>query len=107
MNTRAKVQSVILAASLTFGAAAFAAGPGQHRTTSVNVQFYDLNLETVSGAVTLYSRLQRASRKACDLRSRRVHSLQEASDAKRCYRDALSLAVEKIDRKMLTELHRS
>ena len=107
MNTRAKVQSVILAASLTVSAAAFAAGPGQHRTTSVNVQFYDLNLETVSGAVTLYSRLQRASRKACDLRSRRVHSLQEASDAKRCYRDALSLAVEKVDSEMVTELHRS
>lgn len=105
MNTRLKVQSVILVASLAFGSAAFAAGPAQHRTTSVNVQFYDLNVETLSGAVTLYSRLQRASRKACDLRSRRINSLQEANDAKRCYRDALSLAVEKVDSKLLTELH--
>ncbi len=107
MNLHTKAKSVLLAASLAIGLPAMAAGPGQSQTVSVNVTFYDLDVETLDGAKELYSRLQRASRKACDLRAPGITSVQAAADARRCYERALNVAVEKIGSEPLQLIHAS
>lgn len=105
MNLRRKVQIVMMTAALTVSMAA-AAGANQYNEVSVKVTFYDLDVQSDEGAKTLYSRLQRASRRACDVRQRGV-SLRDIADARRCYAESLSAAVEKIDSDALHRLHKS
>ena len=107
MNQRSIASIAILAAALSFSLTAGAAGPDSFKRTKVTVQYYDLDVHSYAGARTLYSRLQRASRKACALRGRGISSLREVADAKRCYAESLSAAVEKIDSEALTQLHSS
>ena len=75
---------------------------------SVKVSFADLNLEKQEGAKVLYRRLQHASKQACGFRELKVGgSLNRMSEAQRCYREALSAAVEKIDSDLVTQIHNS
>jgi UrcA family protein len=75
---------------------------------SVKVSYADLNLEKQGGAKALYRRLQQASKQACDVRGLNVEgSLKQTSEARQCYRDALSAAVEKIDNDLMTQIHNS
>ena len=105
MKQRRTALSIVLAAALSVSVTAMAAGPNQFKQTKVTVTYYDLNIHSDKGAKTLYSRLQRASRKACALRGRGIHSLREVADAKRCYSESLSAAVDRIDSEALTRLH--
>jgi len=78
------------------------------KDVSVKVSYADLDLEKQGGAKALYRRLQQASRQACDVRGLNVEgSLKRTSEARRCYRDALSAAVEKIDSDLMTQIHNS
>ena len=105
MKQRSIVTGVVFAAVLFLSVASLAAAPDQFKQTEVIVEYYDLDIHSDKGAKTLYSRLQRASRKACALRGRGISSLREVADAKRCYSESLSAAVEQIDSKALKRLH--
>ncbi len=73
---------------------------------SVKVSYADLKLETKEGANALYWRLKQASKQACDVRGLKVEgSLKRFRETRRCYREALSAAVQKIDSKLVTQIH--
>ena len=75
---------------------------------SVKVSFADLNLEKQAGAKALYRRLQQASKQACDVRGlMNAGSVRRIAETQRCYREALSVAVEKVDNELLTQIHNS
>ena len=98
--------SLLLALGITLPAIAFAGAPSQIEDTSIRVSYEDLNIQSEAGARVLYSRLKRASARACDVESLTEHgSIDRARDAKTCYHEALSNAVENIDSDALTEIH--
>lgn len=111
MNTKKAATTAVAAATLIafgFPLSASAAAPSQIEKVSVKVAYSDLNIESYSGAKSLYARLQRASRKACSFRpSSRVVSVREASEARSCYNSTLEAAVKKIDSDTLAEVHAS
>ena len=75
---------------------------------SVKVSYADLNLEKQAGAKTLYRRLQKASRQACDVRGlNNAGSLRRITETKKCYAEALTAAVKKLDNVLLTAIHNS
>ena len=73
---------------------------------SEKVTYSDLNVEKEEGAISLYRRLQQASKRVCGVESLnnsgsvRLISLQQS-----CYRETLDAAVAKIDNAALTDLH--
>ena len=75
---------------------------------SVKVSYADLNLEKQEGAKALYRRLQHASKKACGFRGLNVlGSVRSVTVSRRCMRETLSAAVEKVDNELVTQLHNS
>jgi len=75
---------------------------------SVKVSYADVNLEKEEGAKILYRRLKRASEQVCDVSSLHIAgSLNRIVVSRRCYRDTLSAAVEKIDNELVTNIHNS
>ena len=85
-----------------------AATPSQFEKISVKVSYADLNIESDAGARALYSRLKRASRKACNVKSlTSAGSLREVRSASRCYDQTLEAAVREIDSDALTRIHSS
>ena len=107
MKRSRKFQCIIFATTMAIGASAWSAAPSQlDQQLTVTVSYRDLNVHSDEGARELYSRLQRASRKACDTRNRRVvGSLRELAKARQCYNETLSAAVETVDSDALTRLH--
>jgi UrcA family protein len=76
------------------------------RGVSMKVSYADLNLEKSEGVKTSYRRLQKASRHLCEYRTPRdERSIEVLSDARQCYHNTLSAAVEKIDNELLTQIH--
>ena len=87
---------------------ASAGNKNELKGVSVKVSYADLNLEKKAGAQVLYRRLQNAAKQACDVRSLRVEgSLSNIAESRRCYRGALSAAVEQIDNEIVTNIHDS
>ena len=83
-------------------------GAGRAEDTSVKVSYEDLNINSEAGARVLYSRLKRASEKVCNVESLTEHgSIERVRDARLCYREVLSSAVENIDSDALTRIHTS
>jgi UrcA family protein len=75
-------------------------------TNKCTVSYADLNLENDESVRVLYRRLQQASREMCDVASPRLPGyLHLLSEARQCYRDSLSNAVDKIDNEVLTRIH--
>jgi len=73
---------------------------------SVKVTYADLNLEKQEGAKALYRRLQQASKQACDVGSLREEgSVKRLGEARQCYSDALTTAVEELDNELVTQIH--
>ena len=73
---------------------------------SVNVPYGDLNINNEEGVAVLYRRLQNASTEVCSVR--RASKLKCPScmrDAKDCYKDALSRAVDAVGSELLLALH--
>ena len=73
---------------------------------SKNVSYGDLNLNNEEGVAVLYRRLQNASAEVCNVRrawQRKCTSCMR--DAKECYEDALSKAVDAVGSDLLLALH--
>ena len=91
------------AALCALGAAAQAANPPASGTRSITVNYRDLDLSTLRGALTLYERLQAASRHVCEGAQYGVYGYQEWQT---CYRAALADAVSKVNSPLLTAVQR-
>ena len=77
-----------------------------------SVSYADLNLESEESVRVLYRRLKRASKELCSATPPRVagsvsvyYRPYNGQETRRCYREALSNAVDKIDNKDLTRIH--
>ena len=100
--------SLLLALGVALPAITFAGAPSYFEEVSVKVSYEDLNIHSEAGARVLYSRLKRASEKACDVESLSEHgSIERVRAAKLCYHEVLSSAVENIDSDALTRIHAS
>ena len=102
------LKTVVLASLFALGlpSLAVAASPSQFGEGSIQVEYGDLNINTVAGAKTLYTRLQKATAAACDLRPyRELGSIGLYNESRTCYKSKLSAAVERISNDKLTRLH--
>lgn len=78
------------------------AGPSAAGRT-VTVNYRDLNLSTIDGAITLYQRLKGAARTVCDGPLTGIAAYQEWRS---CYDAAMADAVAKVNNPLLTAVHR-
>ncbi len=105
------VRKILMAAAiivLSIPAIASVSDKNKLKGVSVKVSYADLNLEKEEGAKVLYRRLQQASEQVCDVSNLYIAgSLKRIADARSCYREALSAAVEKIDNELVTNIHNS
>ncbi len=74
------------------------------------VSYADLNLESEEDVQELYRRLQYASKEVCNVASPQtadsyVMKLVRQQATQRCYREALSNAVDNFDNENLTRIH--
>lgn len=103
------VKSLITATAIFAISAPAAASLGTDKgleSNAVRVSYADLNLENEAGAQTLYSRLQRASKRVCGVEPYKIAgSIRIMADMQRCYRSTLTTSVEKIDSEELTKIH--
>ena len=100
--------ATIIVVALGAPAIASADAKSDLKVVSVKVSYADLNLKKEAGAQVLYRRLQNAAKQACGVRSLSVEgSVSNIVEARRCYREALSAAVEQIDNEMVTNIHNS
>ena len=100
--------SLLIAVGIALPAVASAGVPDQAGDTSIKVSYEDLNIGSEEGARVLYSRLKRASAKACNVESLSEHgSIERVRDARLCYHEVLSNAVENIESDALTRIHAS
>jgi len=75
---------------------------------SVKVSYADLNLEEQEGANALYVRLKQASKQACDANGMTIgKAMKTTAELQRCYHQALSGAVRKVDNELVTQIHNS
>jgi UrcA family protein len=74
-----------------------------HGARSVSVNYRDLNLSTIEGAITLYERLKGAARTVCDGPLTGVAAYREWRS---CYEAAMADAVATVNSPLLTALHR-
>ena len=89
-------------------ASAVAATQSQLADGAISVSFADLNIQNEAGARVLYTRLQRATKSVCSVKSyRELGSLSRVSQAEKCYAETLSEAVSKIDSAELRKIHSS
>ena len=77
-----------------------------------SVSYADLNLENEESVRVLYRRLQRASNKLCSDAPPKIagslpiiYVFSDGVEIRRCYREALSNAVDKFDNEDLTRIH--
>jgi UrcA family protein len=84
------------------GASAASAGPATSGN-AVTVNYRDLNLSTIDGAITLYKRLKGAARAVCDGPLTGVAAYHEWRS---CYDAAMADAVAKVNNPLLTAVHR-
>jgi UrcA family protein len=70
---------------------------------SVSVNYRDLNLSTIQGAITLYERLKDAAQTVCDGTLSGVAAYREWRS---CYDAAIADAVAKVNSPLLMEVHR-
>ncbi len=100
--------ALLVAVGITLPVAASAGDPSKDEESSVKVSYADLNIDSEAGARVLYSRLKRASEKACHVESLTEHgSVDRARNARVCYEEVLSDAVANIDSAALSRIHAS
>ena len=100
--------AIILVTGLATPMVGLAASPSQVYDDPVTVSYSDLDINSLSGAQTLYSRLQRATEEFCGVESyTTIRSVRVVADARACFAGSLSAAVEKIDSDTLTSIHTS
>jgi UrcA family protein len=79
------------------------AASAYEESRNVVVRFSDLNLSQPKDAATLYNRIQRAARKACEDDGR--ESLERLQQFHKCMEQAVTNAVAKVSSQQLTEIH--
>ena len=84
-------------------APAVPAADGASLTRSLEVHYGDQDLSTLGGATNLYRRIEKAARFVCGAQGRRM---DERSDWRRCYREAVDGAVSEVNSPLLTAVHR-
>ncbi len=101
--------ATIVVVALGAPAIASAGNMNEVENVSVRVSYADLNIENERDAQSLYRRLKQASKQACDYHGGLFNagSLNRLTETRRCYEEALSAAVEKIDNEMVTNIHNS
>ena len=97
--------AVLAVGALAIPVTAIGAAPSQFESVSVKVSYADLDIHSDKGAKVLYSRLKRASQKACSLDPYLKSGLNERQKAKVCYEAALDAAVARIDSSALQQIH--
>ena len=103
------IKSVVTAvAVVAFSLPAIASADTELKGKSEKVSFSDLNVSKQEGAEQLYSRIQQASKRVCDVESLSVtRSIKQLSQSMRCYRQTVDASVAKIDSDTLTAIHES
>ena len=97
----ALLATVTLATGLTVDHAS--AASAYEEPTNVVVRYSDLNLSQPKDAATLYHRIQRAAREACE--DNGLESLERTVRIRRCMQEAVNNAVAKVSSQQLTEIH--
>jgi UrcA family protein len=97
-------QSTAWVALLALASAAAGANPGDtDEVQSENVNYEDLNLNTLTGITQLYGRIERAARLVCGPNT----DQSRLGQWKTCYRLAVAAAVAKVNNPLLTAVHDS
>jgi len=100
--------ATIIVVALGAPAIASADAKSNLQGVSIKVSYADLNMEKQEGAKALYRRLQQASKQACGDRGlMNAGSVRQIAETKRCYNESLSVAVEKVNNELLTQIHNS
>ena len=97
----ALLATATLATGLTVDHASAASEYDEPR--NVVVRFSDLNLSQPQDAATLYNRIQRAARKACE--NDEAPSLARLRQFHKCVDQAVTNAVAQVSSRQLTEIH--
>ena len=106
MKTNVLKAATAIVLGVGFIASAIATPPSLYEEVTVKVQYADLNINNEAGARVLYQRLKTATAEACDMDSyAKNRSLSRFNDAKQCYAETLSQAVNKIDSDVLKSIH--
>jgi UrcA family protein len=80
----------------------------QADTGKLRITYSDINLNSDEGIAVLYSRLQSASKEACNTGNyQEKGSLKARLAANACYADLLTKVVAKVDNEKLTAVHES
>ena len=106
MNSCALTRSLFPAIACLAGllaAPAVPAADSANGTRSLAVRYGYQDLSTVGSATNLYRRIEAAARFVCGPEGRRM---DERSDWRRCYRNAVSGAVTEVNSPLLTAVHR-
>lgn len=99
-------KAIVALVAVVLPGVAFATGPVQVDGDEVRVTFADLDIQHESGAKVLYSRLQQASRAACDVGSlTTLGSIERTTAVKACYSETLDRFVSRIDSDALKDIH--
>ncbi len=100
------VTALVLGAGLL--ASAVAAPPRAYEEVAVKVEYADLNIHNVAGAQVLYQRLKVATEEVCGVDTyRRDRMMSQFRDARECYSETLTQAVNEIDSEVLKDIHSS
>ncbi len=100
--------TVVVIVALGVPTLASAGDRNELKGVSMKVSYADLDVNDEKDAKSLYRRLKQASRYVCDYRRLNVAgSVGRMADLDRCYREALSAAVEQIDNELVTKIHNS
>ena len=95
-------QSTAWVALLALASAAASANPGDtDEVQAENVNYEDLNLNSLAGVTLLYGRIERAARLVCGPNT----DLSRLGQWKTCYRLAVAAAVAKVNNPLLTAIH--
>jgi UrcA family protein len=95
-------QSTAWVALLALASAAASANPGDtDEVQSENVNYEDLNLNSLTGITLLYGRIERAARLVCGPNT----DVSRLGQWKTCYRLAVAAAVAKVNNPLLTAIH--
>lgn len=81
---------------------------GELKGVSMKVSYADLSADNEKDAKALYARLKQAAKTVCDHRRLSIAgSAGRMAELGRCYTEALSAAVAKVDNDLLTKIHNS
>jgi UrcA family protein len=102
-----RILGTVIALAGTFGLAlsAQAADVAPSAFPAVTVKYVDLNIDSKSGARTLYTRLGHAAERACGGKPSLMVDMPRYRRFMACYDEALDSAVQKIDKPQLQALH--